>query len=239
LIEQTYQQNGDTKVHIVAHSLGGPVFLQFLNSMTSTWRSTYIESFIPIAGPWAGSPKALRGLVSGDNFGIEFLGFNIVDPLTMRSVSRTYGGLVSLVPDPIFWGDQVFVIGPDQNYTSTEFLELFQNLNADMTSAIYPHVKWLFPNMTAPMVPTYCLYGTDQPTELYYDYRGEGYDADPVIYYTNAGDGTVPLQSLQECVTWQNDQPNVVIQEFDESDHTSILEDQNLINYILNIVTSS
>jgi len=238
LIEETYQQNGNTKVHVIAHSLGGPVFLHFLNSMTDAWRTTYMESFIPIAGPWSGSPKALRGLVSGDNFGMEFLGFSIVDPLTMRSVARTYGGLVALIPDPTFWGDQVFVIGPQKNYTASDFLELFQDLGADMTASIYPHTEWLFPNMTAPMVPTYCLYGTDQPTELYYDYSDGDYNSDPVIYYTNEGDGTVPLRSLKECVSWQNDQQNVVIQEFDESDHTSILEDQNVINYILNIITA-
>jgi lysophospholipase-3 len=71
LIETTYASNGNTPVHVVSHSMGGPLFLYFLNQMTQAWKDQYIQTFIPIAGPWAGSPKALRGLISGDNLGIE------------------------------------------------------------------------------------------------------------------------------------------------------------------------
>ena len=63
LVEETYSTNNNTKVHIVTHSMGGPVSLYFLNSMTYEWKKKYIASFAPIAAPWSGSPKALRTMV--------------------------------------------------------------------------------------------------------------------------------------------------------------------------------
>lgn len=56
--------NGNRSVHIVTHSLGGPTTLFFLNAMTQEWKDTYIKTFTPIAGPWAGASAALRAVVS-------------------------------------------------------------------------------------------------------------------------------------------------------------------------------
>ena len=53
LVEQMYKENNNTKVTLVAHSLGGPVSLYFLTSIvTQEWKDTYIDSYIPLAGAW-------------------------------------------------------------------------------------------------------------------------------------------------------------------------------------------
>ena len=69
--------------------------------MEQTWIDTYIAGFIPIAGPWAGSSKALRALVSGDNFGIAIAGFSLADQLSFRAIGRQAGGVIFMVPDPL------------------------------------------------------------------------------------------------------------------------------------------
>jgi len=38
LVEETYELNGQTSVHLITHSLGGPVTLYFLNSMPRAWK---------------------------------------------------------------------------------------------------------------------------------------------------------------------------------------------------------
>jgi hypothetical protein len=108
--------------------MGGPIALYFLNQMGQTWIDTYIAGFIPIAGPWAGSSKALRALVSGDNFGIEFAGFSLADQLKFRQIGRQAGGVVFMVPDSLFWEDQVFVYTQNKNYTAADIGDLFNDI---------------------------------------------------------------------------------------------------------------
>lgn len=71
LIERAYNSSGNKRVHIVTHSLGGPTILYFLNRRPLSWKDKFVSSFIPIAGPFAGSLKALKTMVSGDNLGME------------------------------------------------------------------------------------------------------------------------------------------------------------------------
>jgi len=241
LIEETYANNSNTPVHIVTHSMGGPTFLYFLNQMTQTWKDTYLATFIPIAGPFAGSPKALRALISGDNFGIEFLGLSLADKLRFRYAVREAGGLIFMVPDPLFWEDQVFVYTESKNYTASDLQELFLDIGTPETATVYATTWDLIPSLKPPTVPTYCLYGTNNPTEFFYHYPTNDFDSDPTIIDTSdLGDGTVPLRSLKECSTWESQQTQpVTVQEFDMRDHTSIIEDEDVVNYILNIVTQS
>ena len=54
LIEQTYEDNGNTPVHLVGHS-NGPLYAQYLLTHTSqAWKDKYIHGFTPIAGNWPG-----------------------------------------------------------------------------------------------------------------------------------------------------------------------------------------
>jgi len=238
LIEDTYSKNGGLTVNIVTHSMGGPTFTYFLNQMSKEWKQKYIRSFIPIAGPWAGSPKVLRAIISGNNFGIEFLGLSVANRLQMRRLARVCGGLISLLPDPLFWGkNQTFVRTAKRNYTSWDFDDLFQDLGATTAGTIYKHVKHLLPSMKAPEVHTHCLYGTNKPTEIEYNYSNWDNDPDD-INTSDRGDGTVPLKSLQQCQTWSTQQSETIeIKEF-ESDHLSVLQEQNVVKYILDVITN-
>ena len=65
LVEDTYKKNGNRKVVIISHSLGGPFSLYFLNKQTQEWNDKYLESFVPISAPFAGATKILRMYSSG------------------------------------------------------------------------------------------------------------------------------------------------------------------------------
>lgn len=60
LIEDTYQENNQTSVMIVAHSMGGPMSLFFLNMQTQEWKDKYIKSLVTLSGVWGGSMKAVK-----------------------------------------------------------------------------------------------------------------------------------------------------------------------------------
>lgn len=52
LIEEMYEQNGQRKVHLLAHSMGNIHIAKMLETVTQEWKEKYINSFIAVAGPW-------------------------------------------------------------------------------------------------------------------------------------------------------------------------------------------
>jgi lysophospholipase-3 len=60
LIEQTHADNDGQPVIIIAHSMGGPMTLQFLNQQSQDWKDKYIKSMVTLSGAWGGSVKAVK-----------------------------------------------------------------------------------------------------------------------------------------------------------------------------------
>lgn len=68
LVEETYQKNNNTRVVVIGHSMGNPVFLYFLNRQPQSWKDKFIQSFVTLAGVWGGAVKPLRLMASGSLF---------------------------------------------------------------------------------------------------------------------------------------------------------------------------
>lgn len=60
LIEDTYQMNNNTPVVMIAHSMGGPMSLYFLNLQSQAWKNMYIAKLVTLSGVWGGSMKAVK-----------------------------------------------------------------------------------------------------------------------------------------------------------------------------------
>ena len=74
IVEEMYAANNMTRVTLVAHSMGGPVSLYFLNNIVDqTWKDTYIHAYVPVAAAWDGGVAALENVISGVTDGTEFL----------------------------------------------------------------------------------------------------------------------------------------------------------------------
>jgi lysophospholipase-3 len=241
LIETAYQGNGNLPVHVVTHSMGGPTALYFLNSMPQAWKDTYIASFIPIAGPWTGSPKALRAILSGDNFGLSFAGIDILSKKRMRDIARQAGGVVELIPNTdLNTANTTFVTVSGTNYTIADFPALFNVAGTPATVPVYKSTQNIVQDLVSPNVPVHCLYGYGVPTEIFYDYPTGNFGEDPTIFDNNLGDGTVPLYSLQECQRWKHSQSeNVAVREFNLLGHSDILKDEEFLQHLLAIVTAT
>eukprot|EP01112_Ceratiomyxa_fruticulosa_P020797 TRINITY_DN7185_c0_g1_i1.p1 TRINITY_DN7185_c0_g1~~TRINITY_DN7185_c0_g1_i1.p1 ORF type:complete len:477 (-),score=125.69 TRINITY_DN7185_c0_g1_i1:197-1627(-) len=240
LIEDTYEKNGNKSVHIVTHSMGGPTANYFFSLQSDQWLSTYIKSFIPIAAPWSGAPKALRAIVSGDNFGLSFLNIDIVSRLKFRTVARQAGGVIELIPNSLLWSpNTVFVSSNQRNYTVSDWVDLFNDMGSPITATVYQTVDSILSDVTTPNVPTHCIYGYGVNTEIFYTYPDGNFDENPIIDDTDLGDGTVPLKSLQECQKFGNMQKQPVdVKEVQLVGHTEIIKDSEVIQYLLSIVTN-
>jgi len=247
-VETAYAKAGNKKVNFITHSMGGPTALYFLNKQSPEWKQKYIANFIPIAGPWSGAPSALKAIVSGSNFGLEFLGFSLLNRETVAQIARQAGGVNFLTPDTDFWGNQVFVTDLETNkkYNASQFVDLYNDLKTPITGIIDNRTNMIINNLLHPGVPTYCLYGNNVSTELSYVYPRFSPDPSKVIQpkeiiFTEYGDGTVPLLSLGECKKWASEvNPNPVkCKEYDLRGHTSILKDDEIVLDMIKILLGS
>jgi len=238
LVQAAYAMNGNKSVSLIGHSMGCTTVQYFLSQMTPAWKAQYINSFIPLAGPYAGAAKALRAVLSGDNFGLEVLGLNILNPAWIRDAVIQSGGVISLVPASSFWpSNQVFVYTPTKNYTASDFDSLFQIANQS-SEVVYGTTKNSLYSLPPPNVATYCIYGVNVETEVAYVYPDGNIDDQPQVITQNDGDGTVPIDSLRVCKNWSSQQSaSVSIKEISLAKHVDILKNDDVLDYVLRIIT--
>ena len=72
LIEDVVAKRGGERVVLVAHSMGGMVATYFLAGKSQNWTRAHVAGLVTISSPYAGSPMALQGSVSGDPIGLPF-----------------------------------------------------------------------------------------------------------------------------------------------------------------------
>ena len=71
-------QNSNTPVVMIAHSMGCPMSLYFLNQQTKDWKDKYIKSLVTLAGPWGGAVKSLEIFAVGTDLGLGTFPFLVV-----------------------------------------------------------------------------------------------------------------------------------------------------------------
>ncbi|KAL5278960.1 PLA2G15 family protein [Megaselia abdita] len=123
LVEDTYDQNNDTPVTIITHSMGSPMTLHLLQNVSADWKKKYIQRFISLAGAWAGSMKAVKVYAMGDD-----LDAFLLSGKTMRAEQISMPSLAFLLPNPLFWKpNEVIITTPGRNYTFAQLKEFFTN----------------------------------------------------------------------------------------------------------------
>lgn len=171
LVEETYRANGNTPVHLVAHS-NGPLYAQYLLTHTSqAWKDRYIHGFTPFAGNWPG-----QGFV----YAVFFTGLNTVDfafPTDLANAQssaamyETHPSSYMSAADPAVFGNQETVIqslqhGP-RSYTPADNLQLFQDAGLELAQELAPFytgfVRFADP-ASFPNVDVYAEKGSGIPT---------------------------------------------------------------------------
>lgn len=229
LVEETYFMNNNVSVTLVAHSMGGPMTLIFLQRQSQQWKDKYINCFISLAGVWGGSVKALKVFAIGDDLGAYLLRENI-----LRDEQITSPSLGWLLPSKLFWKEtEVLVESEFKNYTLANLKDYLLDINVPNGWEFRKDNEKYQLNFTPPGVRVYCLYGTgiDTVERLYYK-PGVLIDGYPQLI-PGTGDGTVNLRSLQGCKYWAGKQKQKVYnQGFPGIDHMEILRNASVLNYI-------
>ncbi|KAK6623003.1 hypothetical protein RUM43_008855 [Polyplax serrata] len=229
LVEETYTLNGNKSVVLIAHSMGGPMTHLLLKKVTQAWKDKYVRALVGLNGAWGGSVKALKVYVVGDNLGAFMLKEGVVREMQISAPSLAW-----LMPSKQLWKENEVLVETDKkNYTVNDFEDFFRDINYEIGWEMYKDVLPFKDHLTAPGVEVHCLhgYGVDTTEKLFYKPR-EFPSAYPTLV-KGAGDGTVNERSLEACLHWKNLQKQKVYhQPFPKVDHMNILRNQNVLNYI-------
>ncbi|CAH0389323.1 unnamed protein product [Bemisia tabaci] len=233
LVEDTYQQNNNTPVLLVAHSMGGPMSLLFLQDQTQAWKDKYIRAMVTLSGAWGGSIKALKVFAIGDDLGEYFLRSSV-----LRGVQMTMPSVAWLLPSDLFWKpNEVFIETESRNYTLEDYEDFFNDISYPTGWEMRKDVHKYAQRFAPPGVEVHCLhgYGVNTVEKMIYK-KGKWPGGYPTFSFGD-GDGTVNKRSLEGCVYWTGKQKQKVYhQVFPKVDHMDILQDKNVVSYIQNLL---
>ncbi|MEV4869269.1 lipase/acyltransferase domain-containing protein [Streptomyces syringium] len=172
LVEATYRDNGNRRVHLVGHS-NGPVYAHYLLTHTTrAWRDKYIQGFTPIAGNLPGQ---------GLSYSLPFTGLNTRDfsyPTTKEnavSSARMHAGAPSTymgAADPKIFGDREVVVQDTStgvSYTPRDHAKLFTDAKLPVAKEIADHYIGFVAFAEAgsfPDVDVYAEKGSGLPTAV-------------------------------------------------------------------------
>lgn len=222
-IEQQVKGCG-RKAVIVAHSLGGLVAFDFLESMKQSWIDKNVYKVITISTPWAGTLKALRGLLSGDRLGLPSV---IFDEELFLNASRTFESLYGLLPNPDLFGMKEILKVGNNTYTAKGVHKLIKVLSGSMLPDYAKELakmselslKW------KNKFPHTCVYSEGVETETHLTYSPNYTLVNSMM--TADGDGTVEVKSLSLCKNWASEVVKV-----SNVEHLRILENKEVISLI-------
>ncbi|XP_033191455.1 lysosomal phospholipase A and acyltransferase [Bombus vancouverensis nearcticus] len=229
LVEETYNNNNQVPVTLLAHSMGGPMSLIFLQRQSQKWKDKYINCLITLSAVWGGSVKALKVFAVGDDLGAYLLRQSILKDEQITSPSLGW-----LLPSRLFWKDtEILVQSEQKNYTLLTLQDYLIDINVPNGWEFRKDNEKYQLDFTAPEVEVHCLYGSgiDTVEKLYYK-PGISIEGTPQLI-PGDGDGTVNLRSLEGCKYWQGKQKRKVYsQVFPGVNHMEILNNSSVLNYI-------
>ncbi len=247
MIEDMYETNGNTKVTLVVHSMGGLVSLHFLtgfSGINQAWKDKYIHAYVTLSAAWSGGASALQTVISGIHNTHSFLLFanDYISDFVVPIV-RTLESIPWLFPKTSVFGNEVFVSTPSKNYTASDYENLFGNIGYTNGYLFFQGVQALVTDFPAPNVSTYCYYGVgvNTPKKLSYekDFRSgvNTIGLTPTTIFSD-GDGTVNIESSRVCHGWSSMKPqyNFSHKAYNEVDHSNIIKDEHVLNDIARIV---
>ncbi|KAJ3430425.1 phosphatidylcholine-sterol acyltransferase [Anaeramoeba flamelloides] len=236
-IQLAYETNGQQKVTILTHSMGGKIFTYFMSQsqQTQEWKDKYIQQWIPIAPALGGSFEPLETTIWGIDFGDP-----LVSKLKMREFQRTFTMMYYMYPfEDLDWEEPV-IITDDRNYYARkeDYLDMMTELQFPKYSSEMLERQWEeMVVIDSPMVPTYIIFGNGTDTNCQAKFNGP-ITSDDYTIETCSGDGTVVEKNvLAMCNNWKKDH-YVSCEGYEDKEHVSMVEDDEVINRVWSLLNN-
>jgi len=243
LIQETYRENGNTPVHLVAHS-NGPLYAQYLLTHTSkAWKQKYIHGFTPIAGNWGGVGWVYSILFTGNNMSDFTRPSNPENARSSAEMWLSHPSTYITLASPSVIGDREVVIkdlSTDTEYTPRDALKLLGDAGRPQSREIAAYylgfVKSVQP-VTFPNVDVYAEYGSGLPNVVGMKLPnltvGQPMSPTPDVY-VSTGDGSMEVIGSKSIKVWEG-MPcyHFTLTENAGVDHNFLVSDPGVIQRLL------
>lgn len=244
-IDEIVAQTGSSKVDVVAHSTGGLLAKKYV---MENMNDNHIGKAVFVGVPNTGSPKAVKVLLVGDNFGVPWLAEE-----EMQKISQNLPVVYDLLPSQKYYNNKgSFIRVIDQKVFTSSFKDLNfsesnsflindHSLNSTAVSLANNLHSFEFDNfdLRTAGVDLYSISGCKTSTlSKIFERRVDNLvGPDQVMYDSpenSPGDGTVTLESAT----------NLPINEVNKyyalkSDHGKMLSQDGIRQQIVNIISGS
>jgi lysophospholipase-3 len=244
LVEETVARNGGRPAHLVGHSMGCLMALDFLNDQTDDWLELNVGKFVAQGCPWGGSANFVQSSASGYALGVPLL-----PPSILRPVQAAAPCGVWMYPSSDLWDDdEVIAKTPSKEYTVANLDDMLTDLHLADSLTAWNQVKarsalWNGDFRRGPRVDTYAMIGvgldSDEAFEYSKDFGAEVADP-PKSISKSKGDGLVSLRSLTRFKAWSESHDELGVklkwQEFPCAEHISMVHNQDVVDLTLAIL---
>ena len=174
-----------------------------------SWRKKHIKNFVSIGAPWAGAPKALKMITSGENQRVP-----VLSPNLLRIAERSWPSTYLLLPNPLGSPKHPLIqVDGYRNYTASQYRDFFgyvkkTQVPADDNSFQYSEALYsqysgqhIMGSANSLGLPTTCICGVGvDTTETLRWYKKKRFPDYTPYETSGSGDGTVPTWScLDSC----------------------------------------
>jgi hypothetical protein len=179
-------------VVLLGHSMGNRIIQYFClwvvkRTGSRRWLDENVHTFVAVGAPFLGSPKCVRGMISGDRFGMDLL----LSSREAKAFGRTLGSTPALMPiskrqyDDYGVGVIYAKVDEAKAHQAVPYWKFFPLAGAQKTVEIFTKYyvndpiysggeddESAWPIVTAPPLNRlYAIYGTNLDTERIYFYR--------------------------------------------------------------------
>ena len=188
-IEEIKAQTGYSKVNIIAHSMGGLLTKDYINS----YGKNSIDKLIFVGTPHLGAPKAGKVLLAGDNFGIPWL-----EEERLKELGKNSPALHQLLPNQKYFDSflgyiQKSDVSDPLNYQDTKDFLISQNSSSLIMGLAESFWAKNLENTDFSGVDVNNFAGCSSSTQAGYRLKSDNTSIGNIGY--TSGDTTVPLVS--------------------------------------------
>jgi len=203
LIEETYRENHNTPVHLVAQSTGSNFAQYFITHVPQPWKNKYIHGITYLVESWPGQGYSFPALFFGANWQDFSNVATLENAASSAAMWESFPGTYMGLADPAWFGNQEVMIhdlSTGKQYTPMDYPQLFADAGLKLAPKIAPYyigmIKFQAPYY--PNVDVYAEKGSGLQTIVGMEMPdlkvGQLVPAEPV-YFWRDGDG------LQEDIT--------------------------------------
>jgi len=242
LIEETYHDNGNLPVHLVAYSLGNHYAQYLLTHTSQAWKNEFIHGFTAIGGAWPGEGGMYSNLFTGLNVNDFSLPTDPENAASSAAMYQTWPWTYLTAPDPLVYKKQVVVIGIQggKQYTAQDYRQLFRDAGMPLARELADYyiglVKFRTPQYF-PNVDVYAEIGTGLPTMVgvvLEELKVDTWNDNVTDVFYRDGDGVEADIANESILVWEKMRCyHFELNENPEVHHYFLPADEGLLNRLL------